>query len=101
MVTALSDVVLRWLILVMTCAIAADAEFSGYSDRHRLQVLIKNVDLIVGDWTADRNRCRRPRTDIIVSHGERTTAYCRFSGTIMIDHRAIAGVQNTICQVPA
>src|SRR6266446_3257401 len=79
---------------------SADAEFSRYSDRHGLQVLVEDIDLIIGDGTADGYRCRRPRADIIVSHGERTTAYCRFGGAIMIDYRAIAGLQNTIDQVP-
>src|SRR6266550_3149945 len=80
---------------------SADAEFSRHSDRHWLQVLVKDINLIITDGTADGYRCRRPRADIIIPHGERATAHRRFGGTVMIDYRAIAGLQNTIDQVPA
>ena len=37
---------------------SADAEFSRYSDRHWLQMLVEDIYLIVGDRLADRNRRR-------------------------------------------
>ncbi len=73
-------------------AITGDIQFTGDTNGHRMQIGIKQVDLHVGNWAADRKVLRSDILEIILSFNAESA--CRnsgFRGAIGIHQYALQG----------
>ena len=65
--------------------LAADVEFSGNSDGHRLQITIKHVKLRIEDWAAYRQRVSGVIFAVALGNLKHRRSDARLTRTVGVD----------------